>query len=53
MITGNIDGVRKRVLEELEEIFELKTAKYQFLDVAIIEIMVRVTKEIKSSECPD
>jgi len=46
VITGNIDGVRKRVLEELEQIFELKTAKYQFLDVAIIEIMVKVTKEI-------
>jgi len=46
MITGNVDGVKKRILSELEQIFEFKTAKYSFLNIEIIEIMVRVTKEI-------
>ncbi len=46
MITGNIDGVRKRILEELDEIFEIKTAKYSFLDQGIIDIMLKATKEL-------
>lgn len=46
MITGNIDGVRKRILEELEQIFEIKTAKYSFLDNAIIDIMLKATREL-------
>lgn len=46
MITGNIDGVRKRILEELEEIFEIKTAKTSFLDQGIIDIMLKATKEL-------
>ena len=46
MITGNIDGVRKRILEELEEIFDIRTAKYAFIDEQIIEIMIKATKEL-------
>ncbi len=45
MITGNIDGVRKRILDELDEIFEIRTAKYSFLDMAIIDIMLKATRE--------
>ena len=45
MITGNIDGVRKRILDELEQIFEIRTAKYSFLDTAIIDIMLKATRE--------
>lgn len=46
MITGNIDGVRKRILEELEEIFGIRTEKTSFLDQGIIDIMLKATKEL-------
>lgn len=46
MITGYIEGVRNRILEELEAIFEIKTAKYAFLDTAIVDIMLKITKEL-------
>lgn len=46
MITGNIEGVRKRILEELEAIFEIKTEKYSFLHEDIIAIMLKATEEL-------
>jgi len=46
VITGNIDGVRKRILDELEEIFEIKTEKYSFVHEEIIAIMVKATNEL-------
>ena len=46
MITGNIEGVRKRILEELEAIFDIKTEKYSFLNDEIIQIMTKATEEL-------
>ncbi len=46
MITGNIDGVRKRILEDLEKIFDVKTAKYSYADPEIIVMMIKATKEL-------
>lgn len=46
MITGNIEGVRKRILEELEAIFDIKTEKYSFVSNEIIEVMTRATEEL-------
>jgi GTP-binding protein HflX len=46
VITGNIEGVRKRILEELEAIFDIKTEKYSFVSNEIIEVMTRATEEL-------
>ena len=46
MITGNIDGVRKRILEDLEKILDVKTAKYSYANPEIIEIMMKATREL-------
>ncbi len=46
MITGNIDGVRKRILEELELIFDVRTPKDSYADPEIVEIMIKATKEL-------
>jgi GTP-binding protein HflX len=46
VITGNIEGVRKRILEELEAIFDIKTEKYSFLNDEIIQIMTKATEEL-------
>lgn len=45
MIKGNTEGVRDRILETLETIYEIKSQKYQIADREIIEIIRNVTLE--------
>jgi len=46
LIKGNIDGVRDRILETLEGIYEIKSQKYEIANIEIIEIIKSVTEEI-------
>lgn len=46
LIKGNIDGVRDRVLDTLEGIYEIKSQKYEIANIEIIEIIKSVTEEI-------
>lgn len=45
MISGNIDGIRKRILDELETIFEIKTPKYQIASQEITDLISRLSIE--------
>lgn len=46
LIKGNIDGIRDRILETLEGIYEIKSQKYEIANIEIIEIIKSVTEEI-------
>lgn len=46
MIKGNVDGVRNRILQELEEIENIKTNKYDLVNPEIAEIMIKASEEI-------
>ena len=43
MINGNIEGVRKSCLNELESIYKIKTLKDEAVNEEIINIMVNVS----------
>lgn len=43
MIYGNIDGIKKSVLEKLETIYEMKVPKYNITDETLSEIICYVT----------
>ena len=45
MIKGNTEGVRDRILETLETIYEIKSQKYQIAEREIIDIIRNVTLE--------
>lgn len=47
MITGNTEGIRKRILEELEAIHTIKVPKTQFLDRETVEKIVSITEQIQ------
>lgn len=43
MINGNIDGVKKSFLDQLEEIYKIKNLKDEAVSLEIVDIMVRVS----------
>lgn len=46
MIYGNIDGVRNTILNQLEELYNIKCDKYTFCNDEIIDVMVNVTNTL-------
>ncbi|WP_409068925.1 GTPase HflX [Clostridium sp. FAM 1755] len=46
MIYGNIDGIRKTVLEELEEIYEIKIEKNDIANEELIDILCKLTEQL-------
>ncbi|KOR24102.1 GTPase HflX [Clostridium sp. L74] len=46
MIYGNIDGIRKTVLEELEEIYETKIEKNDIANEELIDILCKLTEQL-------
>lgn len=47
MIYGNIDGIRKSVLDELENIYSIKNLKDEVCDIEILNIISRVSSFIE------
>lgn len=43
MINGNIDGVKKTFLDELEQIYKIKNPKDEAVSIEIINIMTRIS----------
>ncbi len=46
MIFGNTDGIRDRILDTLEQIYDIRSQKYELANITIIEILKGVTEEI-------
>lgn len=46
MIYGNIDGIRKTVLEELQEIYEIKIEKNDIANEELIDILCKLTEQL-------
>lgn len=46
MIKGNVDGIRNRILNELEEIYNIKSQKYELCNIEIINILKKASEEI-------
>ena len=47
MIYGNIDGIRKSALEELESLYKAKTPKDEVCSLSIMETISRVSSFIE------
>ena len=47
MIYGNIEGIRKSILDELESIYTIKTLKDEVCDIEILNIISRVSSFIE------
>ena len=47
MINGNIDGIKKGFLEELEEVYKIKTNKDEVCNKGIIDIIVRISSIVE------
>ena len=47
MIYGNIEGIRKSILDELENIYTIKTLKDEVCDIEILNIISRVSSFIE------
>lgn len=47
MINGNTDGVRNSIINRLEEIYNLKLAKYSILSEELFKIIVSVTIDLQ------
>ena len=47
MIYGNIEGIRKSILDELESIYLIKTLKDEVCDTEILNIISRVSSFIE------
>lgn len=45
MVLGNVDGVRKRILEELETVYEMRSPKDQVASQEIIDVIKRLSGE--------
>ncbi|MCY6958598.1 GTPase HflX [Clostridium brassicae] len=46
MITGNTEGIRKSIINRLEDIYECKIDKYSFFQEELINIICEITEEI-------
>ncbi|MCR1972795.1 GTPase HflX [Clostridium sporogenes] len=46
MIYGNIDGIRKTVLEELEEIYEMKIEKNDIINEELMNVLCKLTEQL-------
>ena len=47
MINGNIDGIKKSYLEQLENIYKIKNQKDEAINREIIDIMVRISTDLE------
>lgn len=47
MIYGNIEGIRKSILDELEQIYSIKNLKDEICDLEILNIIARVSSFIE------
>lgn len=45
MIKGNVNGVRNRILDELDEIYNIKTLKYELCNEEILNIIKKASEE--------
>lgn len=46
MIYGNIDGIRKTVLEELEQIYEMKIEKNDIVNEELMNVLCKLTEQL-------
>ncbi|WMJ81208.1 GTPase HflX [Clostridium sp. MB40-C1] len=46
MITGNTEGIRKSIINRLEDIYECKTDKYSFFEEELINTICEITEDI-------
>lgn len=46
MIYGNIDGIRKTVLEELEKIYEMKIEKNEIINEELMNVLCKLTEQL-------
>ncbi len=46
MIYGNIDGIRKTVLEELEVIYEMKIEKNDIINEELMNVLCKLTEQL-------
>ncbi|WP_055668030.1 GTPase HflX [Desnuesiella massiliensis] len=47
MIYGNIEGVKKNFLKQLEELYEIKLPKYLILDEKILDTIVNISNSLE------
>ncbi len=47
MIHGNIEGIRKSILEELENIYSIRTSKNEVCDIQILNIVSKISSMIE------
>lgn len=51
MIYGNVDGVKKSAIEELERLYKAKCPKDEVCSIEIIEVISRVSSFIERNKC--